>query len=241
MREIWKDIEGYEGLYQISNLGRVKSFKRYSEGKILKARKVTKGYLQVTLLKNGKGKNKKVHRLVAQAFIMNPNNCPQVNHINGNKTDNTVQNLEWVTNKENVQHAWNNGLIIKNEEFLERLEKTRGHIKNTKYYLYNQKYMTLNKIAKLENIDYGMLWKRVNNEHMELVKAIEKGKDKSIKKIQVARGKKVLQIDLKNNKVIKEWNYQAEITKTLKISSYSIGLCCRGKQKSAGGYGWRYK
>lgn len=116
--EIWKDIKGYEGLYQISNFGSVKSLSRVicNNGgiytineKILKPSN-NGGYLQVVLQKDSKIKTIKVHRLVAEAFILNPEGKPQVNHINGIKGDNTVDNLEWSSIKENVQHAWLNGL-----------------------------------------------------------------------------------------------------------------------------------
>jgi hypothetical protein len=119
--EIWKDIKDYEGLYKVSNLGRVKSLKRRIElkgknqftdfttfkeieGKEIKPSINYKGYCQLSLYKNGKSKNKQVHRLVAEAFIENPFNKPTVNHINGNKLDNRVDNLEWATNKEQTEH-----------------------------------------------------------------------------------------------------------------------------------------
>lgn len=103
MNEIWKDIKGYEGLYQISNLGNVKSlnYRNTDEEKILKQIKHSKGYLQVGLCKNGKTKKYTTHRLVAEHFIPNPNNLPQIDHINTNKTDNRVENLRWCTIKEN--------------------------------------------------------------------------------------------------------------------------------------------
>lgn len=104
--EIWTDIKGYEGLYQISNKGNIKSF---ISSKILSPL-FANGYLQVRLYKNSKSIRQKIHRLVAAAFIPNPANKPQVNHKNGIKTDNRVENLEWVTASENTRHAHKNGL-----------------------------------------------------------------------------------------------------------------------------------
>lgn len=112
MTEKWKDIAGYEGLYQVSNLGRIKSLSNRSNHKneIIMKEHIVTGYSQVVLTKNGKGKNFKVHRLVAFAFIRNPYEFPEVNHINGNKQDNRVSNLEWVTTSQNVNHAFATGL-----------------------------------------------------------------------------------------------------------------------------------
>ena len=117
MEEEWKDIEGYENKYQVSNLGRVKRIlykNQYStkpKENILAKRCDGKGYAQVILYKNGKGKSIKVHRLVGKAFIPNTENKPQINHINGIKDDNRVENLEWCTNRENQIHAFKIGLI----------------------------------------------------------------------------------------------------------------------------------
>lgn len=109
--EVWKDIEGYEGLYQVSNMGRVKSLGAtnrvgwHLREKILKQTIEPKGYLKVGLRKNNKIQTVRVHRLVANAFLPNPFNLPQVNHKDENKTNNHVENLEWCTNKYNNNYG----------------------------------------------------------------------------------------------------------------------------------------
>ena len=110
MKEIWKDIKGYDGLYQVSNLGNIK---RLKDNYIFKVNKNSRGYRVVTLTKNKKEKSITVHRLVAQAFIDNPYNFSQINHIDGNKLNNKIDNLEWCTASQNMQHAYKNGLELK--------------------------------------------------------------------------------------------------------------------------------
>jgi hypothetical protein len=129
MEEVWRDINDFEGLYQVSNFGRVRSIdrdvtcsngvvKRF-KGKILKISKAKPGsfwdvYRRVKLCKHGKYKAVKIHRIVAVAFVANPNNRLYVNHKNGIKTDNYAENLEWVTSGENQKHGYKLGLCYAN-------------------------------------------------------------------------------------------------------------------------------
>ena len=127
-KEIWKDIEGFEGLYQVSNMGRVKSLERtvWNKGtgyymtvseRILKANNVGKGYLQVKLFKDGKRKTCYIHRIVATAFLDNPKNYNEVNHKDEDKTNNCVDNLEWCS------HSYNNNYGTKNQRAVKKLSK----------------------------------------------------------------------------------------------------------------------
>ena len=121
--EIWKDIKGYEGLYQISNLGNIRSLdiminckgaknidSHLRKGRLLKQTIGTTGYYNVNLSKNGKTKYFRVHKLVADAFILNKNNYNCINHIDGNKLNNNINNLEWCDYSHNLKEAYRIGL-----------------------------------------------------------------------------------------------------------------------------------
>lgn len=111
MEEIWRDIEGYDGLYVINKSGEIKRVYKNKKEKILRTHKNNRGYVIVTLSKDSKIKKYKVHRLVAKAFIDNPNNLPQVNHKDENKENNCVENLEWCDNKYNNNYGRKNKRI----------------------------------------------------------------------------------------------------------------------------------
>lgn len=119
MNEEWRDIKGFEGLYQISNLGRVKSLERYSPQnhllpeKILNVCHAQGGYVDVSLYKDGIRYHKKPHKLVAEAFIPNPDNLSEVDHIDADKDNNCVENLRWVTHKENCNNPLRSELLSK--------------------------------------------------------------------------------------------------------------------------------
>ena len=165
MSEIWKDIEGYEGLYQVSNLGRVKSLEKLKGVQIQKERilsptTIKGGYYRVTLCKKGICNKYLVHRLVAKAFL--PQNIT-VNHKNGNKADNSVVNLEWLTQKENNIHAHQTGLTPigtqrkdakLNEEQVREIRKT--------YIANNKKYST-RALARKYGVHPSIIQRIVNN------------------------------------------------------------------------------
>lgn len=171
MIEQWRPIKNYEGIYEISNLGNVKSLARTiikKDGKkqtfkerILNKRHNGYGYYQVGLNSKGKRVYFYIHRLVGEAFIDNPNDLPQINHINGNKEDNFVNNLEWISAKDNTIHSWKTGLSkgrenhgmskLTNNEVLEirkkYLSKNYSQRKLAKEYSVSQKtiYNIINK------------------------------------------------------------------------------------------------
>ena len=135
------------GIYQVSNYGRVKSLKRKTyrenrygntflnhEERILRNNIRKDGYVNTTLYKDGKPKSYAIHRLVAQHFLLNPNNYKEINHKDENKTNNCVTNLEWCTGSENVKHSWNNGL----EKVTNRMREHCKEIFNKKIYQYSK-------------------------------------------------------------------------------------------------------
>jgi len=141
--EIWKDINGFEGYYQISNYGNVRSLDRFDGIRNKKSQSIIpvlkyNGYLQVGLRKNGTRKYLSVHRLVALHFIDNPENKTQVNHIDCNKQNNHVSNLEWVSSKENLLHARKHGL---------RDNMPRGE-KHVNYGMYGERSKSAKKVVR---------------------------------------------------------------------------------------------
>jgi hypothetical protein len=135
--EIWKDVKGYEGLYQVSNLGRVKSLDRIDcvgkrqYSRFLKQSYNHKGYKNVVLTSNSKSKTFFVHRLMALCFILNKDNKSQVNHVNGIRDDNRIENIEWVTERENSCHRYKNKITTSKYigvSYMKKYKKFRAYI-----------------------------------------------------------------------------------------------------------------
>jgi hypothetical protein len=147
-QEIWKDIKGYEGLYQISNYGNIKRIK--SRGRFLKGSVTNKGYRMVVLTKEKKERRIFVHRIIAQAFIPNPDNYPIVNHKNAQKEDNSISNLEWTTIALNNKHAGSLGLMSRRGE-----KHYRSKLNNNQVREIRQLY----KLGKVEQKDLAEIYK----------------------------------------------------------------------------------
>ena len=168
-REVWKDVVGYEGLYQVSNFGNVKSLGNEFSRKerLLKLSPQSKGYLTIVLQKNATRKMVLVHRLVAEHFIDNTESKAQINHINGIKTDNRVENLEWVSHRENLNHAIKNNLTLKGEE--NRNSKLKD-VDVIKIHSLLQKGTATKELSETYNISYSTIygirtniyWKHLN-------------------------------------------------------------------------------
>ena len=175
--EIWADIEDYEGIYQVSTKGRVKSFCK-GVIKLLRQGFNVNGYPTVSLRKYGKARTHLVHRLVAVAFIPNPENKPLINHKNGIKTDNRVENIEWCTRSENTLHALRTGLVNPKNLGKCKGEKHGRHKLTSEQVLYIRKnvkkgdknfsYKALSVLFNvspdiIRKIDKGILWKCLLN------------------------------------------------------------------------------
>ena len=160
--EIWRDIPGYEEIYQISDMGRVKSL-WFNREKILKTAKDKNGYLLGCLWKDGKQRTKRIHRLVMLAFVGESD--LHVNHKNGDKSDNRLNNLEYCSHAYNMKHAAQNGLTAKGEK-AGMFKLTEGCVRNIKY---GHKGMTQREIAKIykirqqhvSKIRKGEIWRHV--------------------------------------------------------------------------------
>ena len=232
MEELYKDIKGYEGLYQISNLGNVIN----KNGKKKKLTKNADGYLRVSLSKNNKKKWFFVHRLVAEAFIPNQKELPFVNHRDELKTNNCVSNLEWCNSKYNNSYGTR----------LERFSKSIS--KQIYQYDFNGELIKIWKSvteAKNNGFNETCIVDCCNGKQKSHAKYIWSYKPlqltaeelEDIKKSALKRySKKVYQRDLNGN-IVKIWESTSECRKN---GFYNIPACCNDKHKTAYGYKWSY-
>lgn len=266
MEEIWKDVEGFEGLYQVSNHGRVKSlgFDKWHKGRLIKPHfDGLKHYLFVQLYKKGVCKKVNVHRLVASAFIPNPNNLPQVNHKDECKTNNVVSNLEWCTKEYNINY--NDGAAIKRaiktryerhnvKDIVAKIKATK--IKRGSYSAerpVNQftwsgefvaRYISATDAYKKTGVQMHVIGRCCKGEHKQgggfiwlYDEDIDKIKERTLDAHPNA--KRVGQYDLNEN-LIKTWSSATDACKTLGINPASLSECCNGKRKKTKGFIWKF-
>ena len=244
MQEEWKDINGYEGYYQVSNLGRVKSLERVVICKNGSNKKIKEhlmsgsdngnGYLSVMLCRNGKQKRFYIHRLVALAFIPNPNNLPEINHINEfRKDDNSVSNLEWISYLDNRCYGTRLARVADSQSFETYQYDLEGNLINTFYSIKEASRRTgvsdtnIGECCNGKAITAGgYIWRNNHNPNVILPE------NKHIKSVD--------QYDIKTLEMIKTYNTIKEAAEEKNITASLITSCCKRKIHTAGGYIWRY-
>lgn len=225
MKEIWKDIIGYEGKYQVSNLGNVRSLNYLNQKgfvKILKQSKHNKNsagiyYKMVTLCSNGKEQMKSVHRLVAEAFIENPENLPFINHKDENPSNNHISNLEWCTNKYNCNYGTKKERLSK---------KLKGKFIGENNPMYG-KHHTEETKKEMSETRKG---KKFTEEHKKKISEAQKGKkNHNSKKVRCIETGQIFDCISDANE------YMGKSRKCM-----SICHCCKGRSKTAYGLHWEY-
>lgn len=250
--EEWKSVIGFEELYEISSLGRIKSLPKPFFGVGTNGRGMTplaivkqnlgttkgKEYLRVALSKNGKPVHKSVHRLVAEHFIPNPDNKPQVNHIKGIRTDNRASQLEWATNSENVKHAFKIGLAVPNTDNINIRGDKHGRTK-----ISEADVLEIRRLAKtgMQPIKINKLYPQCS--HSTICGIIIGKNFKYLKEgimtkeeTKALRYTPVVQISL-DGFIVEVYPTQQDAIRTTGITNVRAVL--RGKQKTAGGYYWK--
>lgn len=222
MNEIWRDIKGYEGIYQVSNFGRIRDIK----GKTIKQQISKDGYFRVGLSFNHKRKYYFVHRLMAEVFLPNPDNKKFVVHIDHDRKNNQISNLKWMD-------GWNNRPIYqfdRHGNFIGKYKSSVQAAKQTGISASNIRYCA-NGITKTA---YHDIWLFED----DLDKLTEKIKSVNQHRYN-ERGKKVNQYDLNGN-YIKTYLSEGEVERINDFDCGAISGCCRGKYKQAYGYIWRF-
>lgn len=224
-QEIWKDVIGYEGLYQVSNLGRVRTLRTNTgDDGIMYQRKKKNGYMIVQFRIGNVVYTHSVHRLVALAFIPNPENKPEIDHIDGNPSNNIITNLKWATPKENS----NNPVTIARKKAIMSIVNQRNVGKQLSPE--TKKKISDARLGRFLGVNNPFFGKR----HSEEARKIMSQRRKERGGIPVAQY-------TKEGLFLKVWECAAIAGHVLKISPSSITACCRGKRKTIGGYTWKYQ
>lgn len=240
-KEIWKQIDGFDGRYSISSYGRVRS-EEYVDSNghchkqfIRKASIGTNGYYGVVISLNGKSIRREIHRLVAVAFVQNPNNHNVVNHKDENKLNNRADNLEWCTQKYNQNYSYipedhhipilqfsMNGEFIKEWESVSHVSKAFGK---------KVCHITSCCRGKLHSC-MGYIWRYKDKSYFDRSDNLVGAKGHQFKK-------PVIQMDLNGN-TIKRYECAKDAETETGVNNSKISMCCNGKRKSSGGFRWKF-
>lgn len=222
-REEWRDVKGYEGLYQVSSFGRVRSAQT---NQIRKLKTTRTGYIQIGLWNGGKRKDYAVHRLVMEAFVPNPHNLPQVNHRNEVKTSNYPDNMEWCTAHYNSNFGTKSKRGADKNRGQKRTSETCAKISEQRKRFFSEHPEARTEKSKQMRLHYA------NNPEA-------RAKQREYTRKQM---RPVVQLD-KSGRFIREWDSASGAGHTLEISVSTIANCCagRGRIKSYKGYIWKYK
>lgn len=240
MKEIWKDIKGYEGLYQVSNLGRVKALEkkcingRVNKEKVLKSNEDNMGYKYIGLTKNLIRKYYKVHRLVALTFIPNPNNYPCVNHKDENKVNNIVDNLEWCTHRYNANYG-----TSKERSIEKQMKKVFQYNKNGELIkIFSSTKAVIEDGFKQSSVSQCCNGKILTHKnYIWSYEELDKNYFKDFHKSKCYM-KTVYQYD-NNLRLIKVWKSTRECEED-GFKQANVSKCCRGNKKQYKGYIWSY-
>jgi len=250
LKEEWRDIKDYEGTYKVSNTGKIKSLDRYidySNGKtyfykgiFLKPQKHPAGYLQVGLSLNGETNSLLIHRLVAEAFIENPNNLPEVNHKDENKKNNFINNLEWCTEIYNSNYGTKGQRISDKNSLTTYQYSLNGELITIyKSTLEAQRITGSDRVSIQQcctnslKTSNGFVWSYKELSQEEVINIVKSKKWDN-------KPKEILQID-NNGIVINQYSSLHDIKRKTGFDSSYISNCCRNKCNKAYGYKWVYK
>jgi hypothetical protein len=251
MQDIWKDIPGYEGHYQASTSGKIRSTKFFRHNGVtreLKQQHTYDGYCRVALTIKNVQKSVTVHILVAKTFIPNPENKSQVNHIDGNKDNNSVSNLEWVTPKQNIQHSIKLGL---RHTELRQYPLGGDHYASKPIYQYDfsgnliKKWDCVSEAARyyscnpctIINCSKG----RIKSCKGYMWRSFSENAPQKIDHLVTKDYPRIIVQKALDGTVIKEWNGYKELLSSTNYRAGDICMVCKGKQKTAFGYIWEEK
>lgn len=247
--EIWKDAHGYEGLYEVSNLGNVKSYDKQiwnrfkfvlRKGRLMKTYVDRYGYVRVCLYKDGKKTTEQVHRLVALTFIPNPDNLPQVNHKDANKQNNNVTNLEWCTCLQNMRHAFKNVVfdyqtipVVKIDNETNIVVAVYESVQDAAKDVSDNPSNILRACNFDNDSSKGFRWRK-NSKNYKV------GDYVKLKALYHPSTKKRKVVKIKDGYVLDVYDSLMEAARQNDCENSAICMCCKGKINSHKGYQWKY-